>query len=278
MLYARALLLRNCGRFTHVSSDFGSQYHTHTFLTSEALYAGLTREITWRHEGRFVDLEADRGKSAGRHYFFCDYDVASKPIWFTPGLFVDEGLRLLPKRAMSRRNHSGTERPVVDTNDFNVVDEDYPGTGGRRPDGTQRRFYCPTYGRIESVLPDHRLFTCALSPLRDEIESFAPGQTFLMGKKRTMFQLMRASALTELLQSDDSTSLEEHQPVQVKLDEVKNFREYQVIAGTARYLLVRGVPTRSSFAALFDDFAGTGIVRRFLPAFWVERVKELIPH
>lgn len=278
MLFARAFLLRNCGRFTHVSSDFGSQYHTHTFLTSEALYAGLTREVTWRHEGRFVDLEADRMKSAARDYFFSDYDVGSKPVWFTPGLFVDDALRLLPKRVMSRRTHPGTERPVVDTSDFNVVDEDYPGTGGRRPDGTQRRFYCPTYGRIESVLPDHRLFTCALSPRRDELESYRTGQTFLMGKKRTMFQLMCASGLTQLLQADDSASIEEQQPVQVQLDEINNFREYQVIAGTARYLLVRGVSSRSSFAAQFDDFAGRGITRRFLPAFWVERVKELIPH
>src|SRR6266498_5284107 len=138
MLYARALLLRNCGRFTHVSSDFGSQYHTHTFVTSEALYASLTREVTWRHETRFVDLETDAEKSGRNDYFLCDYDVAAKPLWFTAGLFVDNNLRMVPKRAMSRRSQAGGEPPVVDTTNFNVVDEDYPSTGGKRADGAQR--------------------------------------------------------------------------------------------------------------------------------------------
>lgn len=276
MLYARALLLRNCGRFTHVSSDFGSQYHTHTFVTSEALYASLTREVTWRHEGRFVDLENDARKSGSTNYFLCDYDVGAKPLWFTAGIFVDEKLRILPKRPMSRRNRPRADQPVVDTNDFNVVDEDYPGTGGRRVDGVERRFFCPTYGRIESVLPDHKLFTCALSPRRAELEWFTPGQTFLLGKKRTMFQLIGASSLTELVESDESAALEQYQPVQIKLDDVKNFREYEVIAGTARYLLVRGVSTQASQAASFGEFAELGPTRRLLPTFWVERVSQLI--
>jgi|GEM_PF-629295 len=276
MLHARALLLRNCGRFTHVSSDFGSQYHTHTFVTSEALYASLTREVTWRHESRFVDLEEDAKKSGSTDYFLCDYDVGARPLWFTAGIFVDESLRILPKRAMSRRKRPGIERPVVDTNDFNVVDEDYPSTGGQRVDGTRRRFSCPTYGRIESVLPDHKLFTCALSPLREELGLFTPGQTFLMGKKRTMFQLMNASSITELVDADESTALEEYQPIQVRLDEIKNFREYEVIAGTARYLLVRGVPTEASLAASFGDLDGIGPTRRLMPTFWIDRVRQLI--
>lgn len=276
MLYARALMLRNCGRFTHVSSDFGSQYHTHVFVTSEALYASLTREVTWRHETRFIDLDADAGKSGRHDYFLCDYNVRAKPLWFTAGLFVDENLRVVPKRAMSRRGQPGGQRPVVDTTNFNVIDEDYPSTGGKRADGGQRRFFCPTYGRIESVLPDHRLFTFALAAELEHLEWFKSGQTFLMGKKRTMFQLIGASSVTELVESAESAALEEYQPVQIKLDEVKNFREYEVIAGTARYLLVRGVATSASLAASISDFAGIGPTRRFLPTFWVERARQMI--
>src|SRR5581483_1075949 len=224
MLYARALLLRNCGRFTHVQSDFGSQYYTHTFVTSEALYASLTREVTWRHASKFVDLEEDAKKSASADYFFCDYDVKAKPIWFTPGVFVDRQFHLLPK-----------QRGVVDRNDFNVVDEAYPSTGGG-----SRPHYVPTYGRIESVLPDHKMLTFGLSPNPQELQDFIIGQTFLMGKKRTMFQLIDVSNVVELFKGEDTAPIDECQPVQVKLDEVRNFREYEILAGTARYLLVRG--------------------------------------
>lgn len=259
MLYARASLLRNCGRFTHVSSDFGSQYHTHTFITSEALYASLTREVTWRHQSRFfVDLEEDAKKSASDDYFFCDYDVKAKPLWFTPGVFVDKKFRLLPK-----------QHGVVDKSDFNVVDEDYPGTGGGG-----RAYYVPTYGRIESVLPDHRLFTCALSPHRQALEGFTVGQTFLMGKKRTMFQLIDISDVTELHEVREDVAIDECQPVQVKLEEVGHFREYEILAGTARYLLVRG-RTAEAPLVVVASFVGEKLtIRRVLPAFWVEQVRR----
>src|SRR5713226_8013467 len=96
-MYVRALLLRNCGRFTHVQSDFGSQYHTHMFVTSHALYASLTRGMTWRHSSKFVDLDHDAEKPGRDDYFFCDYDVKAKPLWFTPGIFVDEQFCSLTK-------------------------------------------------------------------------------------------------------------------------------------------------------------------------------------
>lgn len=260
MLYARALLLRNCGRFTHVSSDFGSQYHTHAFASTEALYASLTRGVTWRHESKFVDLKEDARKSASDDYFFCDYDVKAKPIWFTPGVFVDGELRLLAK-----------QRGMVDRNDFNVVDEGYPSTGGGG-----RAYFVPTYGRIEGVLPDHRLFTCVLSAHKSELEGFAHGQTFLMGKKRTMFQLMDISEVAELVEVEGEIPIEECQPVQVKIDEVSNFREYEILAGTARYLLVRGRTSEASLAASFGNPGETLEFRRVLPAFWVERIRQIL--
>ncbi len=260
MLYARALLLRNCGRFTHVSSDFGSQYRTHTFASSEALYASLTRGVTWRHANRFVDLKEDAKKSASDDYFFRDYDVKAKPIWFTTGVFVDEELHLLSK-----------QRDVVDRNDFNVVNEGYPGTGGGG-----RPYFVPTYGRIEGVLPDHRLLTCALSSQESELEGFALGQTFLMGKKRTMFQITDVSGIEELVEVEDDAPIEECQPVQVSVTEVSNFREYEILAGTARYLLVRGRALETSLGTSFGSSNGTLESKRILPAFWVEKVGQIL--
>ncbi len=220
-LYARALLLRNCGRFTHVSSDFGSQYHTHLFVTSEALYASLTRGITWRHESRFVGLDEDARKSSREDYFFCDYDIASKPIWFAPGVFVDERMRPLAK-----------ERRVVDKNDFNVVDEDYPSTGGGG-----RAYYVPTYGRIESVLPDHRLLTYALSPNSTELESFKDSQTFLLGKKRTMMQTVGLSGIASGVRQHGVCSTPY---IQVRPKEMSRFNSFEVLAATMRYVVLRG--------------------------------------
>ena len=221
VLYARTLMLRNCGRFTHISSDFGSQYHTHTFATSEALYASLTREMTWRHESRFVDLEEDAKKATSTDYFVCDYDVRAKPVWFTPGVFVDEQLHPLAK-----------ERGVVDRNDFNVVDEGHPGTGGG-----SRPYYVPTYGRIESVLPDHRVLTCALSPHRDELEWFTASQTFILGKKRTMFQITRLSPVVDEIwkQGRCVTGWLELPP-----NYGDHFQSFEVLAATMRYIVLRG--------------------------------------
>ena len=222
MLYARALFLRNCGRFTHVSSDFGSQYHTHTFVTSEALYASLTRGVTWRHEGRFVDLKSDATKSARADYFVCDYDVSKKPIWFTPGVFVDEQLRPLAK-----------ERGVVDKNDFNVVDEGYPSTGGGG-----RAYYVPTYGRIESVLPDHRLLTFAFSSRCTELEDFTVGQTFMLGKKRTMMQLVQVAEVVEGEVGYGCCATGWY--LELPPDSGQLFGSFEVLAATMRYLLLRG--------------------------------------
>jgi len=220
-LYARAMLLRNCGRFTHVSSDFGSQYHTHMFVTSEALYASLTRGVTWRHEGRSIDLDEDAAKSGREDYFLCDYDVSKKPIWFTPGIFVDEQLRPLAK-----------ERHVVDKNDFNVVDEGYPSTGGGN-----RPYYVPTYGRIESILPNHRLFTCALSFNQSELESFGPGQIFMLGKKRTMMQVIELSNIVPGRRAEGTCSTPF---LQIQPGGIGQFARFEALAATTRYILVRG--------------------------------------
>lgn len=248
-LYARAIWLRNCGRFTHVSSDFGSQYHTHTFVTSEALYASLTREATWRHRGRFIDLEEDARKAISTDYFQCDYDVAEKPVWFTPGLFVDGQGQPLSK-----------QRGVADTNDFNVIDEGHPGTGG-----SGRPPYVPTYGRIESILPGHLLLAYAFSPMCAEVDWFRVNQTFLMGKKRTMFQIVNLSSVVEGTweRGDCRTGWLELPP-----NYGARFQRFEILAATMRYIILRGM-TRDEVGHVEFSFPDDSLR---LPGFYLERI------
>jgi hypothetical protein len=82
VLYARAIILRNCGRFTVAASDFWSDYRTHTHVTGEALYASLTRGATW--QPRLIDLKNDPD------VFTEAYDVTAMPVWFLPGIFIAE--------------------------------------------------------------------------------------------------------------------------------------------------------------------------------------------
>jgi hypothetical protein len=69
-------------------------------------------------------------------------------------------------------------------------------------------------------------------------------------------------------------SLDDCQPVQVKLAELQNFQEYEVLASTARYLLVRGQTGEAALETVFPEIAGLPMVRRTLPAFWVAQVRQ----
>ncbi len=245
-LYARAICLRNCGRFTHVSSDFGSQYHTHTFVTSEALYASLTRAATWRHAGKAIDLDEDAQKPTSADYFLCDYDVAKKPVWFTPGLFVDERGEPLAK-----------QRGVADKNDFNVISEGHP--------GTSHPYFVPTYGRIESILPDQRMLAYAFSPSRAEMEWFRVNQTFLLGKKRTMFQVTELSGVVagQWSEGQCATGWLELPPTFGA-----RFQSFAILAATMRYLIVQGI-TRETVKYVEFPLPGATLC---LPDFYVERI------
>lgn len=222
MLYARAITLRNCGRFTVVASDFGSDYRTHTHVTSEALYASLTRGATW--QPCLIDLKNDPAD------FTLAYKVATMPIWFLPGIFLANGSYRLPDASL-------------DTTAFNVVHEFYPSTsrgyvfkhGGLEE--KNRPYHVPTYGTIQAVKPDGRLRTYAFSPRRELLESFAKGQTFILGKKRTMFQIVDLSAVAEGTQKRGkcTTSWLELPP-----DYIGCFEYFQVLAATMRYVILRG--------------------------------------
>lgn len=227
MMYCRKFKLRNCGRFLHVSSDFGSKYKTHTFLTSEALYAGLTRERT--RKPKFVDVKSDK------YDFFSTYDVGSYPIWFTPGLFIDDD----EKQYLKKTGENS------DTNTFNVLDEDYPGTGAGK-----KRKSSPTYGSMETVLPGKTLVTYGFSMDKSIMESYKTSSVYIMGKKRTMFQIKELSPIFECQQLDQGRIV----PAQITQDDIKDFTEYTVHAITMRYLLVSGFHTKSVIGCHSDDF------------------------
>ncbi|MGB9872645.1 MAG: hypothetical protein ACPLYD_13395 [Anaerolineae bacterium] len=251
MLYARAITLRNCGRFTVVASDFGSDYRTHTHVTSEALYASLTRGATWRP--RLIDLKDDPAD------FTLAYDVAAMPIWFLPGIFVADGSPRLPDAAL-------------DTAAFNVVHEFYPSTSkayvfkkGALEEKKNRPYHVPTYGTIQAVKPDQRLITYAFSPRRALLEAFAEGQTFILGKKRTMFQIVGLSAVVEGMQKrgECTTGWLELPP-----NYGGHFQSFEVVAATMRYIILRGT-TRGEVSYVEFIFPGGSLC---LPDFYLALV------
>lgn len=222
MLYARAITLRNCGRFTVVASDFGSDYRTHTHVTSEALHASLTRGATW--QPRLIDLKDDPNS------FTLAYDVAKMPIWFLPGIFLAEGSYRLPDGNL-------------DTTSFNVVHELYPSTSSGyiiRKGGLEERrrpSHVPTYGSIQAIKPDRRVETCGFSPSRELLEGFAEGQTFFLGKKRAMVQIVKLSGIGEGQRKEGTVATPF---LQIAADDIQRFTSFVIAAATMRYLVVRG--------------------------------------
>lgn len=251
MLYARAVTLRNCGRFTVVASDFGSDYRTHTHVTSEALYASLTRGATWRPH--LIDLENDPAD------FTLAYDVAAMPIWFLPGIFVADGSPRLSDA------HLGSTA-------FNVVHEFYPSTSKAyifKKGALQERdrpYYVPTYGTIQAVKPDRRLVTHAFSPRRELLEGFAEGQTFLLGKKRTMFQIVTLSMVVEgeEKQGRCTTGWLELPPRYGD-----HFQSFEVLTATMRYVILRGTTKGDGSYVQFSFPEGSVC----LPDFYLELIR-----
>jgi len=248
MLYARAITLRNCGRFTVVASDFGSEYRTHTHVTSEALYASLTRGATWRPH--VVNLKDDP------YDFTRTYNVDEMPIWFLPGIFVAEESHRLPDA-------------YLDTTAFNVVQEFYPSTSltylFKKGDLLEkdRPYQVPTYGTIQAIKPDQRLATCAFSPKRAILDGFTEGQTFILGKKRPMFQIVDLSHVVEGVWRAGQCQT---WWLQVPPDGGKRFSGFEVIAATIRYLILKGI-TRESVGYIEFSFSDKTIC---LPDFYLD--------
>jgi hypothetical protein len=244
-LYARAITLRNCGRFTVIASDFGGDYRTQTHVTSQALYASLTHGATWRGGGTVENrlLYPVIRVRKDRYDFAADYDLHALAVWFTPGLFA---------------KHDGNDLSdqALDSGYFNVVHEFYPSTAKQFTFGKQgtisqasRPSRVPTYGTWQGILPDRRLHTVALSRDPALLEVFAIGQTYLLGKKRTMVQIV---SLSKTASGDEAHGICRTGLLQVPPDQITLLRSFDVIAATMRYLIVHGETREEQTYVAFD--------------------------
>lgn len=262
-LYARAITLRNCGRFTVIASDFGGDYRTHTHVTSQALYASLTHGATWRAGGTVKDrlvYPSIRVKK-DRYDFAADYDLQALPLWFTPGLFT-------------RRDREDLSDQALDAGYFNVVHECYPSTGKQfkfdkqgRLKQTDRPSRVPTYGTWQGILPDRRLQTVALAYDLALLEGFEIGQTYLLGKKRTMMQI---TSLSEIVPGEKKHGICETGLLQLTPEQVALFHSFDIVAATMRYLILRGETREKVEFIEFDLAAVRGETLLALPAFYLE--------
>lgn len=244
MLFARKFTLRNCGRFTVVESDFGSHYRTYTHVTSEAFYASLTRGVTWRPH--VIAIKDDPAS------FSLSYDVQALPLWFVPGVFSVEG-------------------GDMDTSIWNVVHEFYPTTSksyvlehGEVVE-KDRPPHVPAYGTIESIVPDQRLVTCAFSAERRLLDPFMQGQTFLLGKKRTMMQI---TDISPIIQGAERHGICTTGWLELPPAYGGYFQSFEVAAATLRYLIMRGTTRKEGDATEFA-FDGDMLC---LPDFFLDQI------
>jgi len=175
------------------------------------LYAGLTRELS-RRPRSFAE------KMSG-YDFFRDFDVAARPLWFTPGILVDGHTRRVVGRA----------RNLLDTHLFNSTLEERP--------GIQNNDQLPKYGSIETVLPGNVFRTLVLAPSEEFLEAYEEGQVFWMGKKRTMFQIAELGKTVAAEFKDERCTTEY---VQVSSQNINAFDAYSVLGASQRYLVVSG--------------------------------------
>jgi hypothetical protein len=210
-LFARGLLLRNCGRFLHVASDFGSNYKTLPFLSGEMLYAGLSRERT--------RLPRQTQAAMDGYDFYRDFQVRDWPVWFTPAMLFDLG----------KADVQSKTRRDTDTHLFNSLQESAP--------GIQNDDRYPKFGSMETILPDRYFWAVAVSPSVDTIAAFKNSQVFWIGKKRTMFQLV---SLTDVNEGAPVDTESQTPFLQVIPANVGKFKTMEISAGTQRYLIMRG--------------------------------------
>jgi hypothetical protein len=219
-------------------------------VTSEALYASLTRGATW--QPRLIDLKDDSDA------FTQAYDVAAMPIWFLPGIFIAEGSHRLPDA-------------YLDTTAFNVVHEFYPSTsrsyifkkGGLEE--KDRPYYVPTYGTIQAIKPDQRLVTYGITSKPELFEKLTENQTFLLGKKRTMFQVV---ALSPTVEGSQKFGVCATPWLEIQPKSVGKFHSFEILAATMRYVILRGT-TREKTNYFEFSFPGLTLA---LPDFYLSEI------
>lgn len=159
----------------------------------------------------------------------------------------------------------------LDTTAFNVVHEFYPSTsrGYIFKKGSleekDRPYYVPTYGMIQSIKPDRRLVTYAFSSRLDLLEGFAEDQTFILGKRRTMFQTVGLSPIVEGVekQGECTTNWLELPP-----NYGGRFQRFEVLAATMRYMILRGT-TREEVSYVELSLSDGALC---LPDFYLEQI------
>lgn len=241
-LYARQIVLRNCGRFTVIQSDFGADYRTHIHVTVQALYASLTRGATWRPQP--IILKKDR------YDFERDYDLDALPLWFIPGIFRTN--------VQEEAGNENLPQDKLDSSHFNVLHELYPTTSGGysfdKKTGqlktSKRPQHVLTYGTWQAILPNCRLVTYAFSSERKHLDDFTEGQTYLLGKKRTMMQVVRVGKIMSGVPTRGSCLTPY---LQVTQDDIPKFQSFEVLAGTLRYLILRGETLPETNYLWFSD-------------------------
>lgn len=221
-VYGRAIIIKNCGRFLNIASDFGSEYKTHPFLTEQMVYAGLTRENELIEDKKLKIEKSivpdkydfnDRYKIPNGRYFTCAYIINQKKYK------EEQNIELWNKN-----------RDNSDVNDFNSIAETNA--------GVQDNNKLPKFGNIESILPNNYFITFAFSMYKDYLEKYYNGQTFYMGKKRTMFQIEKMSDIVQGNSIERESKL--FLPIQINQDEVEKFGFYSIITVTQRYILLKG--------------------------------------
>lgn len=245
-LFARHFVIRNCGRFLHVASDYGSMYTTHAHLSGEMLYAGLSRERT--------RLARDFTSLAKRYDFFADFALDRWPVWFTPAMLVDNKGQILAK-----------SKAVSDVHQFNSMREGVP--------GIQSNDKLPKFGSMETILPDNRFGFLAFSHQHDLLDGFETGNVYWMGKKRTMFEIVNAAdtALLPLEQGSCQTPF-----LQVRPHDAGQFTRLHVLATTQRYVLLSGTTRDGAFWRLPTENISEPV--RGVPEFALKTVIEHFQH
>jgi len=244
-MYVRMLSLRTCGHFSLVKSDYGTEYKTTDFITPEALYAALTRGKTRKFGSITKNMSSD---------FFTWYDVKKEPIWFLPGIFESR----------------------IQKNEyvFNVIDELKPSTNkySNYKKGKwqfSERKIVPTYGTIETVRPNQIFVTWAVSSNKQILNNYATGQVFLLGKKRTMVQIVGVSESSEL---KDTEIKSETWPLPLQIEDFSKFYAYELLWHTPKYVVGKGITQNVMQAIVLLDGQEKKLI---LPKWWLEKLSWL---
>jgi len=253
-VYGRVIIIKNCGRFLNIASDFGSEYKTHPFLTEQMVYAGLTRENELISE---QELQVEKGEVPEDYDFNKRYGIPNGR-YFTCGYIIDKS----DYEEGDEIELWNKNRENSDINDFNSIQEDT---------GKTDQSNLPTYGNIEWILPNNYFLTFAFSTDKEYLNNYYKDQTFYMGKKRTMFQIEQMSKV--VVSECEKREAELFLPIQVSNEEIEKFNYYNILTLTQRYILVKGKTKETNVYNWKIDFKGLNEIQ--LPEFFVKKLHDL---